>query len=115
MVDTDVNSIGGILRSERLRRNKSLDVIAAETKISRATLEAIESDRFDSLPGGAYRRGFVRQYARALGLDEEEAVTTFQREHLELPVALPTVPPPRPMRHLWGLVSPLLAALPILG
>jgi cytoskeleton protein RodZ len=115
MADTDVNSIGSILRSERLRRGKALDVVAAETKISRAILEAIESDRFDSLPGGAYRRGFVRQYARALGLDEEEAVTTFQREHLEIPVALPAVPPARPMRHLWGMVSPLLAALAIVG
>ena len=115
MADTDANSIGGTLRSERLRRGKDLDVIAAETKICRAILEAIENDRFESLPGGAYRRGFVRQYARALGLDEEEAVTTFQREHLEIPVALPAVPPPRPMRHVWGVVYPLLAALAIVG
>lgn len=115
MADTDANSIGSILRSERLRRGKTLDVIAAETKICRAILEAIENDRFDSLPGGAYRRGFVRQYARALGLDEEEAVGAFQREHLEIPVALPAVPPPRPMRHLWGVVYPLLAALAIVG
>ena len=115
MADSAVSSIGCTFRSERLRRGKDLDLIASETKISRAILEAIENDQFESLPGGAYRRGFVRLYARALGLDEEKVVGEFQREHLELPVALPPIPPQQPLRHLREVVFLLLPALAIVG
>jgi cytoskeleton protein RodZ len=115
MTDTDASSIGRIFRSERLRRGKALDVIAAETKISRAILEAIENDHFDSLPGGAYRRGFVRQYARALGLDEEDVVAAYRREYLELPVPLPPVPPKRPLRHIREAAFLFLVPVAVLG
>ena len=115
MGDSAASSIGCMFRAERLRRGKDLDLIAAQTKISRAILEAIENDQFESLPGGAYRKGFVRQYARALGLDEEKAVAEFQREHLELPVALPPIPPQRRFTHLREVAFLLLPALAILG
>ena len=115
MSDTDGSSIGCFFRSERLRRGKPLDVIAAETKISRAILEAIENDQFDSLPGGAYRREFVRQYARSIGLNEEDAVAAFRREYLEIPVPLPPVPPKRPLKHLREAGFLLLLPLAILG
>jgi cytoskeletal protein RodZ len=42
-------------------------------------LEAIEADDFDKLPGSFFARSFVRQYARALGLDEEEFETELMR------------------------------------
>jgi hypothetical protein len=115
MANTEASSVGCILRSERLRRGKALDAIAAETKISSAILGAIENDQFDSLPGGAYRKGFVRLYARALGLDEEEAVAAFRRQHLELPVALPPVPPQQPFRYLREAVFLLLIPLAMIG
>lgn len=115
MADTDASSIGCMFRSERLRRGKALDVIAVETKISRAILEAIENDQFNSLPGGAYRRGFVRQYARALGLDEEDAVAAFRREYPELPVPLPPVPPKRPLRYLREAAFLFLVPVAVLG
>jgi Helix-turn-helix domain/Domain of unknown function (DUF4115) len=117
MADTDADgtSIGCILRSERLRRGKALDAVAAETKISCAILEAIENDQFESLPGGAYRKGFVRQYARALELDEEEALARFRRQHLELPVALPAAPPAQPSKYLREGTFLFLAILAIAG
>ena len=115
MAETDASSIGCVLRGERLRRGKALDVVAAETKISCAILDAIENDQFDSLPGGAYRRGFVRLYARALGVDEEDAVAAFRREHLELPVPLPPVPPQQPFKHLREVVFLLLVPLAVIG
>jgi cytoskeleton protein RodZ len=67
-----MSSVGETLRRERLRKDMSLEQISRETKISARLLEAIESDRFELLPGGVFAKSFVRQYARFLGLDEEE-------------------------------------------
>jgi cytoskeleton protein RodZ len=82
-----MSSIGEMLRSERLRRGWSIESIADYTKISSRHLEAIEADELDRLPGGFFTRSFVRQYARALGLDEHE----FDSELDE--VAEPAPPP----------------------
>jgi cytoskeleton protein RodZ len=67
-----MSSVGETLRGERLRKDMSLEQISRETKISARLLEAIESDHFELLPGGVFAKSFVRQYARFLGLDEEE-------------------------------------------
>jgi cytoskeletal protein RodZ len=115
MADTNGNSIGSILRSERLRQGKALDLIAAETKICSAILEAIENDQFDALPGGAYRRSFLRQYASAIGLDEEETVAAFRRQYKDIPVNLPSAPKPRTLQHLRGAGLALLAGLAVAG
>jgi len=72
-------SVGETLRRERVRRNLDLDRISKELKISSRLLEAIEADRFDKLPGGVFTKSFVRQYARVVGLDEDEIAGELQR------------------------------------
>src|SRR5438445_11620355 len=72
-------SVGETLRRERLKRNLELDQISQELKISSRFLESIEDERFDRLPGGVFAKSFVRQYARHLGLDEEELAAEVQR------------------------------------
>ena len=74
-----MSSIGETLRRERLRRNLGLDQISRELKISTRFLEAIEEERFERLPAGVFAKSFVRQYARYLGLDEDEVVAEVQR------------------------------------
>jgi cytoskeleton protein RodZ len=74
-----MTAIGETLRRERLRRNLELDEISRELKISHKFLEAIEEERFDQLPRGVFAKSFVRQYARLLGLDEEELAGEVQR------------------------------------
>src|SRR5215471_1825761 len=74
-----MNSIGETLRRERLKRNLDLEKISRELKISSRFLEAIEEERFDKLPAGVFAKSFVRQYARLLGLDEEELANQVQR------------------------------------
>jgi cytoskeleton protein RodZ len=71
--------IGDTLRRERLRRNLELDEISRELKISAKFLEAIEDEQFDKLPRGVFAKSFVRQYARLLGLDEDELAEGVQR------------------------------------
>jgi cytoskeleton protein RodZ len=74
-----MSSIGETLRRERLRKDMGLEQISRETKISARLLEAIEGDRFELLPGGVFAKSFVRQYARFLGLDEEEMAAEVER------------------------------------
>ena len=64
--------IGVTLRELRTSRGIDLDEVARVTRIGKGYLLAIEEDRLDKLPSGAYSRGFIRQYARFLGLGEAE-------------------------------------------
>jgi hypothetical protein len=74
-----MSSVGETLRRERLRKDLSLEQISRETKISARLLEAIEKDQFELLPGGVFAKSFVRQYARFLGLDEEEMAAEVEK------------------------------------
>jgi cytoskeletal protein RodZ len=74
-----MTSIGDRLRQERLRRGLDIDRLAEQTKINPSMLEAIEADDLEKLPGSFFTRSFVRQYARALGLDEDEFEPELKR------------------------------------
>jgi cytoskeleton protein RodZ len=74
-----MSSVGETLRTERLSKKLSLDQVARETKINSHLLDAIEKNQFDQLPRGVFAKSFVRQYARFLGLDEEEMAAEVQR------------------------------------
>jgi len=68
---------GEHLKREREMRGVSLNEISAATRISTRFLEAIENDRWNELPGGAFNRGFIRSIARFLGLDEDSLVAEY--------------------------------------
>ena len=73
-------SFGEELRRERELRDISLKEIAEATKISMRFLKALEKDDFDTLPGGIFNRGFIRAYARFIGIDGEEMVNAYLHE-----------------------------------
>src|SRR5260370_9269840 len=58
-------------------RGITLEEIAKATKIGARSLRAVETEDFEKLPGGIFNKGFVRSYARYLGIDAEQAVTDF--------------------------------------
>ena len=70
-------SLGAQLKQAREQRGVGLDEIAQTTKISTRFLRAMEADRYDQLPGGIFNKGFIRAYARAVGVDEEAAVAEY--------------------------------------
>jgi cytoskeleton protein RodZ len=74
---TDLASFGETLRQARKARNISLQEIAESTKIGTRILQALEDERFDQLPGGIFNKGFVRSYARCVGLNEEKTVAAY--------------------------------------
>ena len=72
-----MGSFGERLQRERELRGISLEEISEATKIGTRSLKALEDQDFDQLPGGIFNKGFVRAYARYLGLDEEQAVADY--------------------------------------
>lgn len=70
-------SFGARLKQEREQRKITLDDISATTKIGTRMLRALEDEHFDQLPGGVFNKGFVRAYARHLGVDEDQAVADY--------------------------------------
>jgi cytoskeletal protein RodZ len=115
MSDFGTTSLGDTLRAERMRRGMDLTTLAAETKIRRDILEAIERNQFDSIPGGAYRPSFLRQYAHALGLDETEAIAAFHQQYEEPDLPLPTPPKNTRPRRILELGWLLAVAAAVLG
>jgi len=72
-------SIGTTLREERIRLGLGIDQVEADTKIRAKYLMALEDERFEALPGTAYARAFLRDYAEQLGLDPQELVNRLNQ------------------------------------
>ena len=71
----------------RKKAGVSLEQIADRTKISLRFLRAIEAEEFDKLPGGIFSTSYLRQYADAIGYDEAELLTQFDRRMNPQPVS----------------------------
>ena len=67
------------MRRERERRGISLDVIVTCTNVSLELWQGFESGDLSRWPSGLYARAFVRDYAKAVGLDPDEVVDDFCR------------------------------------
>jgi len=69
-----VESPGAMLASARVRAGLSLSEVAERSRVGLGYLEALESDDWEALPAPVYTRGFMRLYAREVGLDPEAVV-----------------------------------------
>src|SRR5215218_9408716 len=108
-------AFGDWLRRQREMREISLRDIADRTKISLRYLEAMEDDRFDLLPAPVFAKGFLREYARYIGLSPDEVVNHYLAVHgLDGSEggeeAEPERHAPRPARPLWLLALLFLLA-----
>ena len=72
--------LGNTLREERERQNLSVEDIEQGTSIRALYIEAIENGEYDKLPGEVYTRGFIKNYAKFLGLDGDEFSKQFTAE-----------------------------------
>ncbi len=73
---------GAILRRQRLSRGIDMEVLARETRIRPAILQAMEEGDAARLPAPVYIRGFVIAYAQIVGIDEPEALAVRYLEWL---------------------------------
>lgn len=70
-------SLGEKLQQAREARGISISEVAEQTRISSHYLEGIEADDYRNLPGGIFNKGFVKSYAKFVGLDEQEALHDY--------------------------------------
>src|SRR6266852_3516634 len=114
---SELASFGEELRREREIRGISLKEIADATKISKRFLEAIERNDHKTLPAPVFTRGFIREYARYLGLQTEDMVNRYNyaaagddriehSAHLDRLIAASVPQEPPPPKPKQGIPPP---------
>ncbi len=72
-------TLGEKLREAREERDITISEVAEQTRISSQYLECIENNDYRSLPGGIFNKGFVKTFAKYVGVDEQEALVDYSR------------------------------------
>jgi cytoskeletal protein RodZ len=72
-----METVGEFFKQARETKGLTLDEVASKTRIHPSFLRAIEEGNFTKLPDQVFVKGFVRSYARSLGIDEDDAVRRF--------------------------------------
>ena len=94
-------SAGAALRSAREAVGLSIDAVAQQLKLAPRQVQALEDDDFAALPGRTFVRGFLRNYARYVGLDPDDVVALLPGADVAPSLSRPTITPSsRPMGHL---------------
>jgi cytoskeletal protein RodZ len=101
MTETTALNFGEELRRERVVREISLEEISRSTKISIRLLTALEKSDLSKLPAPTFTRGFIRAYARHLGIDPEEKVNAYLADLAGGPRDGPSPKSPRPRSRFW--------------
>jgi cytoskeleton protein RodZ len=88
----DAPGLGELLRSERERKGFTCENISRITRLREHTLLALENEQWNKLPPPVFVKGFIKSYARVLGLDERSLLKLYER-------AVPSrSQPPRPLK-----------------
>jgi cytoskeletal protein RodZ len=72
-----MESIGRYLKKRRESRAMSVEEISRATRIPVLSIERLENDHFDDLPGEVFVRGFLKSYARAVALPMDEVLARY--------------------------------------
>src|SRR3982751_5198497 len=72
-------TLGEKLRQAREERGISTSEVAEQTRISPLYIESIENDDYRGLPGGIFNKGFVKSFAKYVGVDEQEALMDYSQ------------------------------------
>ena len=72
-------TLGEKLRQAREERGFTISEVAEQTRISSLYLQSIENDDYNNLPGGIFNKGFVKSFAKFVGINEQEALEDYGR------------------------------------
>lgn len=110
------SSPGGVLAAARHALNLSVSDVARHLKLSPAQVEALEQGAYERLPGRVFVRGFLRNYAKLLGIDPQPLLRGIESQMPHPAVAEERAPSaqvvmPREQAARWPLYTVLVAAL----
>jgi cytoskeletal protein RodZ len=69
--------VGQYLKEQRVLKGMSLEEVSRATRVPVASVERIEADQFEELPGEVFVRGFLKAYARAVDVSAEEVLARY--------------------------------------
>lgn len=96
-------TVGTTLRQRREKKRMVLAEVSRVTRIPVTTLESIEQDHFDDLPGDVFVKGFLKSYARTLGLHPEDIVARYSASRrVAMVTPLPVASPVQAVREGHG-------------
>ncbi len=119
--ESPLETVGQDLRAARLRRGDEIAQVSRALKIRKDHLEALEEDRIEDLPGKTYAIGFVRSYARHLGLDSAQYVERFKQDISGRPEEQSREPAPihqddgRRLPQGWRMIAGVVGLLLVFG
>lgn len=82
---------GRLLKRTREKLGLSIEDVSAELHLSAFQIRALEEDDWDKLPGTTYARGYLKSYARMLGLDAEQLLAGASTQEIEITRAEPEI------------------------
>ncbi|NND81513.1 MAG: DUF4115 domain-containing protein [Gammaproteobacteria bacterium] len=83
---------GRLLAAARKQQNKTVAEIAEELNLSITQIKTIELDQTDGLPEPTYVRGYIRSYAKLLGLNPEEVLKNYLNPNWQQGTSLDDIP-----------------------
>jgi cytoskeleton protein RodZ len=105
-------SVGTMLKAERERQGLSREQITEKTRMRTQIVEAIENEAWGSLPPPVFVRGFLRAYAKVLGISQEAVIELYVKGvPSESPGQVPPLEPSRNRRRKLWLALVLLVVL----
>jgi cytoskeletal protein RodZ len=115
-----MESIGSYLRRERELRGIALDEVADTTRIPVRQLERLEDGRTAELPGEVFVKGYLKAYARAVGLKQDEVLSRYTntqrvKDVAPVPLRVSNVPPERGKRFGLAIALVVFAILATLA
>lgn len=108
--------VGQFLRRHREQKQMSVEEVSRSTRVPMDSVTRIEADQFDELPGEVFVRGFLKSYARAVGLPVEEVLARYTSSRrvawvTPLPISTPAAKPARGRRVGVAIAFVLLLIL----
>lgn len=87
--------VGTTLMNLRRERGKTLAEIESSTKIMGRMLSSLENGRWDELPATVYVKGYIQNYASALGIDAKPLLEEYAKD-----ISVPSQTDSVPLRRL---------------
>jgi cytoskeletal protein RodZ len=78
-----MESVGEYLKRERELRKVTLEEIASVTRICTRYLQALEDGDYESIPAEVFVRGFLRAYAKCVGLSPNDIISKYEMKRKE--------------------------------